>query len=61
MCNAVKLYVEILARLGKLCREDMKLLKKSSRELIARCGAWLTEVLSIIAIAPGLVYVNKEY
>jgi len=59
-CEAVPLFTAILAKLGKLTKEDMELLDKDPVKLEVEHAEILTDALTNLGVAPGLIIVQKK-
>jgi len=60
LCEVIPLFTAILAKLGKLTKEDMELLDKDPVQLIAKHGRVVSDFLSFFGVAPGLIIVNVK-
>jgi len=60
LCEAIVLFTAILAKLGKLTREDEELLEKDPIALEAKHGEILIDFLTIFGTIPGLISVEKK-
>jgi hypothetical protein len=59
-CEAVLLFIALLAKLGRLKPEDHELLDKDPAMLAAKFGDMLTRPLFVYGISTGLIIVNKK-
>jgi hypothetical protein len=60
MCKVIPLFTGILAKLGKLTKEDMELLDKDLVQLIEKHGRVVSDFLSFFGAVPGLIIVNVK-
>jgi len=58
MCEVIPLFTALLAKLGKLTKEELELLDKDPVQLIDRHGSEVSDLLSHFGVAPGLIIVN---
>ena len=60
LCEAIVLFTAIIAKLGKLTREDEELLEKDPVALEIKHGEILIDFLTIFGTIPGLIIVQKK-
>jgi len=60
LCEAIILFTAVLAKLGKLTKEDEELLEKDPVALEAKHGEILIDFLTIFGTIPGLIMVQKK-
>jgi len=60
MCEVIPLFTALLAKLGKLTKEEVELLDKDPVRLIERHGKEVSDFLSLFGVAPGLIIVNVK-
>jgi hypothetical protein len=60
LCEVIPLFTAILAKLGKLTKEELELLEKDPVQLEARHAELLVDALTNLGVAPGLIIVHKK-
>jgi len=60
LCEAIALYSLLLAKLGKLSKEDEELLDRDPAGLLIKHGNWLISLLNALGVTPGLIAVQRK-
>jgi len=59
-CEVIVLFTALLAKLGLMRKEEQELLEKDHVALMAKYGEMLTDPLTVLGVAPGLLIVEKK-